>query len=276
MSGSAAKVISVARGEVGTHEKRSGGHWVNDSKYNRWFGRIPGYGQDGYGYPWCAVFVAWVADRAGVAALYPKTAGCATAVNWFKGKGRFSAYPAVGAQVFYGSGGGAHTEICYAYDADYAYTIGGNTNTNGSAEGDGVYLRKRPRRDSYLYGYGMPAFPEGVTTADPALKGKQGFTYKATASAPAGSSPAKPAAKYEPFPGADFFRKAPRSAIVTAMGKRLVAEGCSAYADGPGPQWTEADRKSYAKWQRKLGYSGADADGWPGKSSWDQLHVPNV
>ncbi|MEV8056566.1 peptidoglycan-binding protein [Streptomyces antimycoticus] len=274
MSGSAAKVISIARGEVGTHEKREGGHWVNDSKYNRWFGRIPGYGQDGYGYPWCAVFVAWVADKAGVPSLYPKTAGCSTAVNWHKSKGRWSAYPAVGAQVFYGSGGGAHTEIVYAYDATYVYTIGGNTNTNGSAEGDGVYLRQRARRDAYLYGYGLPAFPEGVVTADPALKGKQGFTYKATASAPAGSEAPKP--KYEPFPGADFFRKAPRNAIVTAMGKRLVAEGCSAYKDGPGPQWTEADRKSYAKWQRKLGYSGADADGWPGKSSWDKLHVPNV
>ncbi|MFE1842028.1 peptidoglycan-binding protein [Streptomyces sp. NPDC059515] len=82
--------------------------------------------------------------------------------------------------------------------------------------------------------------------------------------------------KYEPFPGSAFFKSAPRSAIVTAMGKRLVAEGCSAYASGPGPQWTESDRLSYQKWQRKLGYSGADADGWPGKASWDKLRVPEV
>jgi hypothetical protein len=82
--------------------------------------------------------------------------------------------------------------------------------------------------------------------------------------------------KYEPFPGAAWFKKAPRSAIVTAMGKRLVAVGCSAYEDGPGPQWTEADRKSYAKWQRKLGYTGTAADGWPGASSWAALKVPNV
>lgn len=31
---------------------------------------------------------------------------------------------------------------------------------------------------------------------------------------------------------------------------------------------------SYAKWQQKLGYGGADADGWPGKSTWDQLRAP--
>ncbi|NED78786.1 N-acetylmuramoyl-L-alanine amidase, partial [Streptomyces sp. SID11233] len=33
-----------------------------------------------------------------------------------------------------------------------------------------------------------------------------------------------------PFPGADWFHRAPKSALVTAMGRRLVAEGCSAYA----------------------------------------------
>ncbi|WP_225987342.1 peptidoglycan-binding protein [Streptomyces spectabilis] len=91
----------------------------------------------------------------------------------------------------------------------------------------------------------------------------------------AGGKPPKPE-KYEPFPGADFFRNTPRSALITAMGKRLVAEGCSAYSEGPGPRWTDADKRSYAKWQRKLGYSGADADGWPGKTSWDKLKVPKV
>ncbi|RST21739.1 N-acetylmuramoyl-L-alanine amidase, partial [Streptomyces sp. WAC04770] len=56
--------------------------------------------------------------------------------------------------------------------------------------------------------------------------------------------------------------------------RRLVAEGCGAYAVGPGPRWTEADRRSYAAWQRKLGFRGADADGLPGRTSWDALKVP--
>jgi len=81
---------------------------------------------------------------------------------------------------------------------------------------------------------------------------------------------------YEPFPGEAWFKKLPKSVLVTAMGKRLIAEGCSAYTSGPGPQWTAADKASYAKWQRKLGYTGTDANGWPGKASWDKLHVPNV
>ncbi|MHC0429236.1 peptidoglycan-binding protein [Streptomyces sp. O3] len=84
----------------------------------------------------------------------------------------------------------------------------------------------------------------------------------------------KPKPAYQPFPGTSWFKRYPRSPIVTAMGKRLAAEGCSAYRSGPGPQWTDADRQSYAKWQRRQGYRGADADGWPGKTTWDALKVP--
>ncbi|WKK27476.1 peptidoglycan-binding protein [Streptomyces olivoreticuli] len=80
----------------------------------------------------------------------------------------------------------------------------------------------------------------------------------------------------EPFPGADWFRDEPDSPIVTAMGRRLVAEGCSAYTEGPSSQWTDADKLSYQRWQRKLGYSGTDADGWPGPASWDALRVPKI
>ncbi len=86
----------------------------------------------------------------------------------------------------------------------------------------------------------------------------------------------KPKPTYEPFPGAAFFKAGRNSAVITAMGKRLVAEGCGRYSVGPGPRWSEADRKSYAAFQRKLGYSGGDADGIPGKTSWDRLRVPNV
>ncbi|MFJ4961271.1 N-acetylmuramoyl-L-alanine amidase [Streptomyces sp. ADI96-02] len=86
--------------------------------------------------------------------------------------------------------------------------------------------------------------------------------------------PPRPA--YEPFPGAAFFRAGRSSPIVTAMGRRLVAEGCGRYAVGPGPAWSEADRSSYAAWQRKLGYTGSAADGVPGRGSWDRLKVPNV
>jgi hypothetical protein len=83
-----------------------------------------------------------------------------------------------------------------------------------------------------------------------------------------------PKPSYEPFPGSAFFHVGQESPIITAMGRRLVAEGCGRYEEGPGPEWAEADRRSYAAWQQKLGCTGKDADGIPGKVSWDRLKVP--
>ncbi|WP_406350632.1 peptidoglycan-binding protein [Streptomyces sp. NBC_00658] len=92
-----------------------------------------------------------------------------------------------------------------------------------------------------------------------------------------GSSPdpkPQPKPSYEPFPGAGFFQVGRHDSLITAMGKRLVAEGCGRYEDGPSPNWTDADRKSYTAWQHKLGFKGKDADGIPGKVSWEKLKVP--
>ncbi|MEU9648483.1 peptidoglycan-binding protein [Streptomyces sp. NPDC048110] len=94
-----------------------------------------------------------------------------------------------------------------------------------------------------------------------------------------GASPSRPsggpaAPRHQPFPGAGFFTTRTSSPVITAMGRRLVAEGCSEYAVGPGPRWTDADRRSYAAWQRRLGFRGADADGIPGRTSWNALKVP--
>jgi hypothetical protein len=90
-------------------------------------------------------------------------------------------------------------------------------------------------------------------------------------------APAKPPAVYEPFPGAGFFTAGRKSPIIEAMHKRLVAVGCSRYQSSANPNvWGSGDVASYAAWQRHLGYSGADANGIPGKTSWDKLKVPNT
>ncbi|MGW2813328.1 peptidoglycan-binding protein [Streptomyces sp. NPDC001415] len=57
-------------------------------------------------------------------------------------------------------------------------------------------------------------------------------------------------------------------------GSALGAEGCSAHSDGPGPQWTSADRDSFRLWQRKLGDAPEYCDGWPGPRQWAALKVP--
>lgn len=111
------------------------------------------------------------------------------------------------------------------------------------------------------------------TKIDPRGFAMAGFRDRVAARLGTNASPGTPA--HQPFPGTAWFKKNPRSPIVTAMGERLVANGCSAYSSGPGPQWTEADRASYARWQRKLGYTGSSADGWPGATSWAALKVPH-
>ncbi|MGX1883538.1 peptidoglycan-binding protein [Streptomyces sp. NPDC055287] len=88
--------------------------------------------------------------------------------------------------------------------------------------------------------------------------------------------PKPPASPYAPFPGGAFFVPGHRDPLFTAVGRRLVAEGCGRYSVGPGPVWGAADRASYAAWQRKLGYRGTDADGTPGRASWERLRVPRA
>ncbi|TAK82633.1 MAG: hypothetical protein EPO09_21560 [Aquabacterium sp.] len=87
--------------------------------------------------------------------------------------------------------------------------------------------------------------------------------------------PAKPT--YEPFPGKSFFSSGRKSPIIAAMHKRLVAVGCNHYLSSlKADVWGSGDERSYAAWQRHLGYTGSDADGTPGPTSWAKLHVPNV
>lgn len=167
MTATAGDVIRVAKSQVGYHEGYSGGHWTNQQKYSL---AVPSL-EWSQNQAWCATFAAWCFQEAGMPkGSYPVTASCALGVAWWKNAGRFSEYPAIGAQVFFGSGGGSHTGLVYAYDATYIYTVEGNTNSSGSAEGDGVYLKKRGRRDSYVYGYGYPTYAAGIVTADPNWK----------------------------------------------------------------------------------------------------------
>ncbi|MFE5896863.1 peptidoglycan-binding protein [Streptomyces sp. NPDC056488] len=237
--GTADAMISAATAALGYKEGRN-----NDTHYGRWYGLNFN--------PWCDMAVSkWGADS-GNAAVVGRFAYCPSHVNWFKARGQWHGRNVAakrGDVVFFSWDGGPvadHVGIVTedAAPGESVRTIEGNT-SSGSAgsqdNGDGVYRRTRNR--SVILGFGRPAYDQ-------------------------------PRPRYAVFPGADWFKRNPRSPIVTAMGRRLVAEGCGRYASGPGPQWTEADRLSYAAWQRRRGFGGSDADGWPGKSTWDALRVP--
>ncbi|MFE4591281.1 peptidoglycan-binding protein [Streptomyces laurentii] len=74
------------------------------------------------------------------------------------------------------------------------------------------------------------------------------------------------------FPGRGSFRPGQSSAYVEKLGKQLVKRGFGKhYTSGPGPRWTEADRRNVESFQRAQGWRGAAADGYPGPETWRRL-----
>jgi hypothetical protein len=163
-------VIQLANSQLSYHEGQKGGHWNNIQKYSE---QLPGFSWSD-GKAWCATFAQWCFWQAGI--VVPpgaQSASCAAAVAAYKKAGRFTEYPVTGAQVFYGPGGGSHCGIVIGWDAANEHAIEGNTNADGSAEGDGVYLKLRQRTSAYVYGYGLPYYPhDTASTPDPHWKGK--------------------------------------------------------------------------------------------------------
>jgi CHAP domain-containing protein len=272
------RILDMAAGEVGYHEGRSGGHWDNHEKYAP---AVPGleWAQD---QAWCATFVSWLALEAGVPDLYPRTASCLAGVKWFKDRHQWSDYPAIGAQVFYGVGGGAHTGIVVSYDDIYIHTVEGNTNDDGGAEGDGVYCKTRVRRDDYVYGYGYPAFSVGIVSADPAWKDKAPKPVTAPPPVKPSKPPtSKPAAK----PVVDLSnlvaaaRRDPHlrqggtthPADVRPVEAALRAEGLLSATYAADGSFGSSTVAAYRNWQIRCGYHGSAADGIPGLASLRKL-----
>lgn len=80
-----AGIVDVALSQEGTKEATGN----NDVKYNDWY-----YGRhvSGGSYPWCAVFVSWCANQAGVpTSVIPKTASVSSLYSFFQGAGLFKA-----------------------------------------------------------------------------------------------------------------------------------------------------------------------------------------
>ncbi|QCX82878.1 hypothetical protein C9F11_46650 (plasmid) [Streptomyces sp. YIM 121038] len=269
----AQNVVNIATREVGYHEGFSGGHWNNQQKFSP---AVPGL-EWSQGQAWCHTFVSWVFQQAGLKNLAPITASCSAGVQWFKNHGRWSDYPAIGAVVYFGAGGGNHVGIVASYDDQHVYTIEGNTNAGGSAEGDGVYRKTHLRHDSHVYGYGYPQYAEGIHSADPHLKDTTPPTKPNTQTVPPLTAP------YISYRQVRWASQAPvENQRRVAPGPdnpqddvRHVQEGLKA-ATGLDSRaqigfFDVATVGAYAAWQRSLGYAGADADGIPGVVSLTHL-----
>lgn len=74
------KMLSVASAEVGTAETG-----VNNVKYNTWY---YGHPVSGDSVPWCAAFVSWVFNSAGMGSLITKSCSCETMYRGFESRGQ--------------------------------------------------------------------------------------------------------------------------------------------------------------------------------------------
>ncbi|MFC5217386.1 peptidoglycan-binding protein [Streptomyces coerulescens] len=74
------------------------------------------------------------------------------------------------------------------------------------------------------------------------------------------------------YPGRALFRPGAENPYVTQLGRQLVTKGFGKhYRTGPGPRWSEADRRAVEAFQRAQGWRGGAADGYPGPETWRRL-----
>lgn len=268
MTGTRDKFVNLLRAQTGYHEGRDpDGNWNNIQKFSP---ATPGL-EWSQAQAWCATFTSWGAHQVGIDQLWPMTASCYTAVEWWKARGRFTEYPVLGGPMYMGSHGQDHVGVVYAYDADTIWTVEGNTNAGGSYQGDGVYQRVRPRRGTGSpYGYGVPAYSEGTVSADPKLGGT------AKASVPVPAPPVVRVSLSHVIAAAQRDPQAKQGhttypADVNVLEVALAAEGLLANAYAHDGSYGTSTVGAYAALQRRYGYIGAAADGTPGKASLTKL-----
>lgn len=245
-------------GETGYHEGHDSGGWNNIQKYSE---QTPGFGWSD-GQPWCATFECWAAWKSGMVGRFPMTASCFAAVSWWQDHGRWTQYPVLGGPFYMGTHGQDHTGVVYKYDAMRIFTIEGNTNVDGSYQGNGVYQRIRPRTgDNSPYGYGIPDFGVTTVSADPTLGGTISATIPILGTVNVSLSHAIAAANSDPYQpqGHTSF-----PADVRPIEIALSAEGLLSNLYAHDGSYGTLTRDAMSAWQRRFGFSGKDADGIPG------------
>ncbi|TQK44793.1 hypothetical protein FBY35_6319 [Streptomyces sp. SLBN-118] len=89
---------------------------------------------------------------------------------------------------------------------------------------------------------------------------------------PGVTAEAFPGVTVDAYPGLTLFGPGANNAYITQLGKLLVERGGKHfYTKGPGPAWSEADRRATEAFQLAQGWRGARADGMPSAETWQLL-----
>lgn len=176
MIGTADSILSIATGELARGAKAplhpGHVHWNGNSTnaiYTHW------YGYDGY---WCAMFVSWCADQAGMLGeAIPRHMSTAAGADWFKQKGRWTdglsgvrrgdvLYMKIGNKRKYVN----HVGLVEGTNPSGARTIEGNTSSPGfpGSESTGGCVARKLRGPFSpgvsVVGYGRPAYARPPVT----------------------------------------------------------------------------------------------------------------
>ncbi|QDW28127.1 peptidoglycan-binding protein [Pedobacter sp. KBS0701] len=129
-----AKLLCIAKNEVGVRELSGHNDGPRVATYLR-------YVNVKEGSAWCAAFVSWVFGQAGYPA--PRTPWSPALFPLSKRTKQVS--PAVVFGIYFSHLKRiAHCGLVERKEGDWLITIEGNTNMEGSREGDGVYRKRRP------------------------------------------------------------------------------------------------------------------------------------
>ena len=186
-------IVNIALSQVGYREGSyngdfSGaddGRYKNYTEFNYWYHNYVSSAMPvgGDGAPWCATFVSWCAAMANIptSILKPSTAagpgdayfnidfysGSSTLESSWDKNSHFKGYnyrPQKGDLFFTRTW--AHVGLVVAISGEYVITVEGNTNVDGSSQGNGVYKLMRRKVDE-LY-YGVPNYVcEPIHKVDP-------------------------------------------------------------------------------------------------------------
>ncbi|MER7503378.1 CHAP domain-containing protein [Nonomuraea pusilla] len=155
-------LLKIAKSQIGVTENAEGGgtpfqHWYMSSPRAaetaaRDGGTIASYANA----PWCAMFVSWVGEQAGMRSTVGWDAYTITYAKWFQANKHWGDTPKPGAVVFFSWHGKSvdsidHVGIVEKDNGDGTIsTVEGNTG-NGKVE-------QRVRPTSQVVGYGYPAY----------------------------------------------------------------------------------------------------------------------
>lgn len=186
MNSQAEALVTEAKKWVGYLEKKSN-YQLEDYTANAGTGNYTVFGKwyPMQAQPWCASFVSYVAEKAGIpTSIIPKHASCTVGVNWFKQHGRWRSRqgytPQIGDIIYFSYNGTspAHVGIVYNVDASKVYTIEGNTSGGSTLidNGGGVARKSYPLTYIKILGYGNPAYTDDTTEYKAIIQKNVGYS----------------------------------------------------------------------------------------------------